>query len=258
MENLSITIIQSDIAWHNIEKNISLLQSVIEKIKNKTDLIILPEMFTTGFTMVPAGVCQTMNGTAVSFLKKTAAEYKTDITGSAVICENGNFYNRLIWARPDGTIHTYDKRHLFRMAGEDKIYTPGNSLLTVELKGWKIRPFICYDLRFPVWCRNGNLDYDLAIYSANWPAKRESHWDMLLQARAVENQCYVAGVNRAGTDGNGVQYSGRSAVIDFTGNLITRCGDRECTETVELSHSELVSFRESFPAWKDSDKYKIL
>lgn len=258
MENLHITIIQSEIVWRDIEKNLEHLDSVIVKIKKNTDLIILPEMFTTGFTMTPDDVCETMSGRAVGFLKKKAAEYKADITGSAIICENGRYYNRLVWARPDGTINTYDKRHLFRMAGEEKVYTQGDTLLTVELKGWKIRPFICYDLRFPVWSRNADPGYDLSIYSANWPARRDAHWDMLLQARAVENQCYVAGVNRAGTDGNNISYSGRSAVIDFAGNVITRCGCDECVETVELSYSELESYREYFPAWMDRDRYKIL
>lgn len=258
MNNLRITIIQSDIAWHNINKNLEHIESVIKNIKNPADLIILPEMFTTGFTMNPAQVSETMNGSAVSFLRQIAGECKCDITGSVVINENSMYYNRLVWAKPDGSICTYDKRHLFRMAGEEKIYSPGTGLLTVELKGWKIRPFICYDLRFPVWSRNAGMEYDLAVYSANWPAKREFHWNMLLQARAIENQCYVAGVNRAGVDGNDVAYSGGSAVINFGGKIIARCGNRECIETVELSRAELLSYRESFPAWKDCDKFKLL
>ena len=258
MENLTITLIQSDITWHDAEKNLKRLESVFSNIKTATDLIILPEMFTTGFTMIPEEVSEPMNGKTVNFLRRFSRELGTDITGSVVISENNRFYNRLIWVRPDGMTLTYDKRHLFRMAGEEKIYSPGSDLLTVELKGWRIRPFICYDLRFPVWSRNAGMKYDLAIYTANWPAKRKLHWDLLLQARAVENQCYVAGVNRSGTDGNDISYSGRSAVIDFAGKIISRCGDIECVETVELSGAELLAYRETFPAWKDCDKFKIL
>lgn len=258
MKNLKITIIQSDIAWHDTEKNLKHIESVFRNLNNTPDLIILPEMFTTGFTMHPEEVCEPMTGKTVNFLRDFAAELKSDITGSVVISEHGRYYNRLIWARPDGGLFSYDKRHLFRMAGEEKIYSPGNGLITVELKGWRVRPFICYDLRFPAWNRNVDMEYDLAIYSANWPAKRESHWDLLLQARAVENQCYVAGVNRAGTDGNGIPYSGRSAMIDFAGNILLRCGNGECAETVELSYTELSAYRKSFPAWKDCDKFRLL
>lgn len=214
-------------------------------------------MFNTGFTMKPEDVSEEMNGTSIDFLLRLSREVDISITGSIAINENNHYYNRLVWINPDGIIFTYDKRHLFRMGGEDKIYSPGNSHLKVNLKGWNIRPFICYDLRFPVWSRNSMMNYDLAIFTANWPAVRDSHWDILLRARAIENQCYVAGINRIGSDSNGLSYNGGSSIIDFFGNTLFHANDEECVQTVELSYSGLLSYRESFPAWKDSDKFTL-
>jgi len=257
MKNLTITIVQSEIIWHDAKANLSHLENIIKRNYTHTDLIILPEMFNTGFTMKPSDAGENMNGAAVSFLRRMAKEINADITGSIAIKENGLFYNRLVWAKPGGELFTSDKRHLFRMGGEDKVYSPGNSHLTVDLNGWKIRPFICYDLRFPVWSRNYALQYDLAIYPANWPAKRDFHWETLLRARAIENQCYVAGINRTGSDGNGIVYNGKSAVIDFCGNGKYTADESESVSTVELSHEELLSYRESFPAWKDGDEFTL-
>jgi len=257
MNKLKITLIQSEISWHNISGNLNHIESLIKNNNLNTNLIVLPEMFNTGFTMNPAEISEEMTGKTVSFLIRLSRETQADITGSIAVNENGLYYNRLIWVKPDGEILTYDKRHLFRMGGEDKIYTPGNSLLTVELNGWRIRPFICYDLRFPVWTRNSGMEYDLALFTANWPAARDHHWETLLRARAIENQCYVAGVNRTGTDGNGVDYNGKSSVTDFYGKTIFMADEKESLKTVELSHEELLSYRKSFPAWMDGDKFTL-
>ncbi len=257
MKNLTVTIVQPDTAWHNVDKNLELLESMIKRNSAVSDLIVLPEMFSTGFTMTPADSSEQMDGRSLKFLLRTAHDLNADITGSIAISENGNYYNRVVWVKPGGEIFTYDKRHLFRMSGEEKIYTGGNSHLTVELKGWKIRPFVCYDLRFPVWTRNPVKEYDLAIFISNWPAARSYHWDTLLRARAIENQCYVAGVNRTGTDGNGVSYSGMSSVINFRGEVLFQGDDSEYVKTVSLSYTDLAAYRESFPAWKDSDDFEI-
>lgn len=258
MENLRITAVQSDISWHNTEENLARVESLVKNYKASSDLIILPEMFNTGFSMKPEKISERMDGEAADFLRRLSREVNADITGSIAVRENSLYYNRLVWCKPDGRMFTYDKRHLFRMSGEEKVYAAGSELLTVELKGWRIRPFICYDLRFPVWSRNSGLEYDLSVFTANWPASRGPHWDTLLRARAIENQSYVAGINRTGSDGNGNLYDGRSSVIDFCGNTMYQADEGECVFTVELSYSDLISYRESFPAWKDADSFKIL
>jgi len=258
VENLKITIIQTEIIQHNVDKNIKHLESLIKTNNPVSDLLILPEMFNTGFSMNPEELCETMSGVTITFLKKLASGMNADITGSIIIKENNLYFNRLVWIKPDGELLTYDKRHLFRMGGESKVYTPGSSPLTVNLKGWRIRPFICYDLRFPVWTRNSGMEYDLALYTANWPEARISHWETLLRARAIENQCYVAGVNRTGHDGNSNNYNGKSSVIDYYGNSVFSAGSSECIKTVELSYHDLSAYRNSFPAWMDSDSFKLL
>jgi predicted amidohydrolase len=258
MKNLKVTLIQIGIEWQNIELNLLHFKSLISDIENKTDLIILPEMFTTGFTMNPSAIAEDMNGNGVSAIKEWSSTSGADITGSIIVKEDNRYYNRLIWAKPDGEIFTYDKRHLFRMAGEEKVYSPGNSHLTVNLHGWRIRPFICYDLRFPVWTRNTGNEYDLALFTANWPAARETHWETLLRARAIENQCYIAGVNRTGSDGNSVNYNGKSSVIDFYGNILFQADERKCVQTVELSYDDLLNYRKSFPAWIDADRFDLI
>ena len=258
MKNLKVTLVQSAIEWQNIEANLLHFKSLISGIGDTTDLIILPEMFTTGFTMAPEGIAEGMNGKAVSAIKEWSSTSGADITGSIIVKENNRYFNRIIWAKPDGAIFTYDKRHLFRMAGEEKVYSPGDSLLTVNLHGWRIRPFICYDLRFPVWTRNAGTEYDLAVFTASWPAARELHWTTLLHARAIENQCYVAGVNRTGSDGNGVHYNGKTSMIDFYGNTLFQGDESECVHTVELSYNDLIHYRKSFPAWMDSDRFELV
>lgn len=253
MQNLKVTLIQTSLFWENIESNISLFDGKINSINNKTDLIVLPEMFTTGFSMDPQKLAQEMEGQAVKWLKDKSRKTRADITGSMIIRENGKYFNRLLWAKPDGALLHYDKRHLFRMTGEEKVYSSGDKNITVELKGWKIRPFICYDLRFPCWTRNLIKSYDLALFIANWPEKRSYHWKTLLLARAIENQCYVIGVNRVGKDGNGYYHSGDSSAIDFAGNILFTNKDEESVYTASLSFKDLEEYRKSFPAWMDAD-----
>ncbi|MGD9216820.1 MAG: amidohydrolase [Desulfobacteraceae bacterium] len=254
MQDIAITLIQSELDWEDIPGNLSRFDAEIDAIEDVTDLIILPEMFSTGFSMKAAELAEPMDGRAVTWLKRKAVEKQTVITGSVMVREQNLFYNRLVWARPDGTISTYDKKHLFRSAGEEKIYTAGKHEFIATLKGWKIRPFICYDLRFPIWTRNLDNRYDLAIFVANWPAKRSPHWRTLLMARAIENQTYVAAVNRVGTDGKGFDYDGHSAVIDPTGKVLFEKEHVACTSTMVLSSKVLTQYRSQFPAWMDADK----
>ncbi|MCC6837611.1 MAG: amidohydrolase, partial [Bacteroidia bacterium] len=234
MNDLKITIIQSALYWENIDWNLEQFAKKIDSIKEQTDLIILPEMFTTGFTMQPELLAEGMNGKALAWMKVHAQKKQCVITGSFVCEENGNYYNRLVWMRADGSYATYDKRHLFTMANEDKHYTAGSKKIIEEIKGWKICPLICYDLRFPVWARNKNDNrYDLLIYVANWPERRNHPWKTLLLARSIENQCYVAGVNRVGNDGNEIYHSGDSAVINFKGEILSKTpAHDECIETI--------------------------
>ena len=253
MQDLKITLIQTSLFWENIESNLSLFDEKIDDIRDETDLIVLPEMFTTGFSMNAEKLAQDMGGTSVKWLREKSRSRQTDITGSMIIRENGKYFNRLLWAKPDGTLSYYDKRHLFRMTGEEKVYSAGDQNITVELKRWRIRPFICYDLRFPCWTRNLNNSYDVAVFIANWPEKRTSHWKTLLPARAIENQCYVIGVNRVGEDGNGYYHSGDSSVIDPAGNIIFRQQDEESVYTASLSYQVLQEYRKSFPVWMDAD-----
>lgn len=253
MQNLKITLIQAEPVWEDINDNLALFDNKIHNIIEKTDLIILPEMFTTGFSMNAANLAQDINGSSITWLQKNSRQINADIVGSIIFKSNDLYFNRLLWAKPDGRLFTYDKKHLFRFAGEDKVYSAGVENITVELNGWKIRPFICYDLRFPAWTRNIKNEYDIAVFIANWPDKRSMHWKSLLQARAIENQCYVLGVNRVGVDGNGLFYSGDSSVIDPLGNIIFQKHKKECSYTTVLSYNTLEEYRKTFPAWMDAD-----
>ena len=253
MQDLKVTLIQSELVWEDISSNLTGFDNTINAVEEDTHLIILPEMFSTGFTMNAAALAQDMKGSAVKWIKEKSAEKTVDILGSIIAEDGGKFFNRLVWAKPDGEIFTYDKKHLFRMAGEEKIYSAGSKNITVELNGWKIRPFICYDLRFPVWTRNVKNQFDAAIFIANWPERRSAHWKALLQARAIENQCYVIGVNRVGTDGNGLTYSGDSSIIDPWGTVIFQKSNQTCIHTAELSYDVLKTSRKDFPVWMDAD-----
>jgi omega-amidase len=258
MQDLKITLIQTHLKWENAEENLSHFKNKIDSISGDTDLIILPEMFSTGFSMHAPELAETMEGKAVNWMKNISAEKRIDLAGSLIIKENDNFYNRLIWVKSDGSLFHYDKRHLFRMGREQDVYSAGNKIITVELKGWKIRPLVCYDLRFPVWARN-TMDnpYDLLIYVANWPDKRTHHWKTLLAARAIENQAYAAGLNRIGSDGNKVSYCGDSLIIEPFGEILADLKDEDTTHTEILSQKNLKEYREKFPAWKDGDRFEI-
>ncbi len=258
MRDLKVTLVQAELAWHDIGKNLEEFERRIGSIKGDTDLVVLPEMFSTGFTMEPRGFAEAPGGRAQEMMSGWARRLGACVTGSVIAEENGCYFNRLVWARPDGSRITCDKRHLFRMAGEEKIYCGGSGLITEDVGGWSIRPFICYDLRFPVWMRNKNNEYDIAVVVANWPEKRAEHWRTLLRARAIENLCYVIGVNRVGVDGNGHSYSGDSAVIDFAGKVLFEKSGAQCVQTVSLSADALREYRGSFPAWKDADRFTLV
>ena len=253
MQHLTITLIQTQLVWEDIDANLERFDAAIEAIEAPTDLIVLPEMFSTGFSMNAPALAEKMDGRAVTWLRRKAARKNAVFTGSLMVQDAGRYYNRLVWARPDGSLLTYDKRHLFRYAGEEKVYTAGDKLLTVELKGWRIRPFICYDLRFPVWIRNLGPAYDLALFVANWPSRRAAHWRALLRTRAIENQAYVAAVNRVGKDGKGFDHSGHSALIDPAGEVLFEKENQACTQTLRLEYQTLKDYREKFPAWMDAD-----
>ncbi|WP_080237700.1 amidohydrolase [Spirosoma rigui] len=259
---MNITLLQTDLYWHDPVANRAMLEERIFTLPEPTDLIVLPEMFTTGFTMDARAVAEPMNLTTFRWLRQMAAQTGAVVTGSYVVRENNGFYNRLIWMQPDGVYDVYDKRHLFRMAGEDGVYTAGTQRIVKEWKGWRICPLVCYDLRFPVWSRNVNepaqeYAYDLLLYVANWPAARRNAWNVLLQARAIENLSYVAGVNRVGHDSNQHNYTGDSALIDFKGDVLFRHSDTEVTHQQTLSLTDLRTFRAHFPAHLDADQFTI-
>ena len=257
MENLNISILQANLHWENSSENLVMFDELLQQISEKTDLIILPEMFSTGFSMNAENLAETMNGKSVEWMKKKAGELDSAITGSLIITENGNYYNRLFFVYPDGSYKTYDKRHTFTLAKEDETYTAGKERLVVELKGWKICPLICYDLRFPVYARNTE-DYDVLIYVANWPEKRVNAWDALLKARAIENMSYCVGVNRTGEDGDGYVYNGHSAVYDCLGNAMTAL-DREVifVEELKLKRSHIRETRGKLKFLEDRDDFSL-
>lgn len=253
-----ITIIQSELHWQNPAANRAMFEEKIWQIDQPTDLIVLPEMFTTGFSMEAQKLAEKMNLATHKWMQQMAAQTKAVVTGSFICVENGAYFNRLLWVQPDGTSDYYDKRHLFRMAEEHHSYTAGERLIVKEWKGWKIAPFICYDLRFPVWSRNVNQAYDLAIYVANWPAVRRAPWSTLLKARAIENLSYVVGVNRVGKDGNNIPYSGDSAIIDFKGEVLFEKTQEEVIYTTKLDKEALTQFRTKFPAYLDADEFEVI
>jgi omega-amidase len=257
MKDLTITIIQTELHWQDAAANRAMFAEKLAKASPTTDLIILPEMFTTGFSMNAAELAEEANGETLQWMQDLARERKAVLTGSIIVKEDSNYFNRLYWVRPDGTYETYDKKHLFRMAKEHYTYTPGKEKILVELDGWKICPLVCYDLRFPVWSRNRENEYDLVLYVANWPKVRNIAWKTLLQARAIENVAYSVGVNRVGTDGNGHPYSGDSAIIHPKGHKLLETSEQEGIHTITLSKQELIDFREIFPAHLDADAYSL-
>ena len=256
MQNLIISIIQSDLSWENKKANLKMFEDKLAKT-NPSDLIVLPEMFTTGFSMSPKHLAESMSGESVEWMIKMAAKHKTCILGSLIIIEGNNYFNRLIAAKQDGEIAFYDKRHLFSLAGEEKVYCPGSKQKSITINGWEIGLFICYDLRFPVWTRS-ICSLDIMVFVANWPAKRQMPWSCLLKARAIENQAYVVGVNRYGKDGNGFYHSGNSAIHSPLGETLISIDDKEDIETLVLDKEALLSTRKQFPFYKDADKFKLL
>jgi predicted amidohydrolase len=262
MSNLKVTVAQTSLHWESPEANRAMLEEKLAGVAD-TDVIVLPEMFTTGFTMNATALAEPMNLYTTKWMQNMAAKTGALILGSVVIKEGSKFFNRLIWMQPDGGCKTYDKRHLFRMAEEEKVYTAGSKVLIGEWKGWRICPLVCYDLRFPVWSRNQfnhqtqSLSYDLLVYVANWPAARSVHWQTLLKARAIENQSYVAGVNRVGADGKGIQYDGHSTIISPKGEALFEIVGEECVQTATLNKQELIDWRTKFPAYFDSDGFEI-
>lgn len=254
-EDLNVVLVQPNLVWENAQANLEKLESLMNG--QIGDLFILPEMFTTGFSMNPSAFAETENGESVSWMKRIAKAKNAAVVGSLIIKENTNYYNRLFIVFPDGGYKTYNKRHLFTLAGEEKHYAQGYEILIVEYKGWKIKPLVCYDLRFPVWARNTE-DYDLLIYVANWPEKRNHAWSSLLTARAIENQSYVVGVNRVGIDGNGTEHNGKSTVFDTLGKSLFAFNEgEEAAKSVVLSSESLLKTRERFRFLKDADNFKI-
>ena len=255
---MKITLLQSNLIWEDKDANLQSFENQIQNINQKTDLIILPEMFTTGFSMHPEKWAEEHKGSTFKKMQNWAKSNQSAVLGSLIVKENNKYYNRAYFVFPDGTFQYYDKRHLFRMAKENEHYSSGNNRVIVEYKGWRIFPLICYDLRFPVWSRN-NLNYDLLIYVANWPERRSKPWKTLLQARAIENLSYVVGLNRVGKDGNGIEHSGDSALIDFKGDVLSNIqAHKTQSQTLELDKEALESFRRKFPAHADSDEFDIV
>lgn len=262
---LRVTLVQCELVWENPEANLKAIRALLEEEAPQTDVILLPEMFTTGFTMNANGLAQTFNGSALKWLTSVAKDFGCLVVGSLVYQDSGRYYNRLLAVNDEGLINHYDKRHLFTFAKENNHYTPGDQRVIVQYKGWRICPLICYDLRFPVWSRNADITggdetnvYDLLVYVANWPEARRKPWINLLEARAHENQCFVVGVNRVGIDGNQIAYSGDSAAYTPKGELLSSIEPHKVQiQTVGLNRSDLDSFRDKFPVGRDKDTFQI-
>ncbi len=289
MDKLKVTVIQSDLHWEDRSANLQMFEEKIGTVRESMELVLLPEMFSTGFSMHPAALAEPMDGASVKWMRRVSAEHRIILAGSLIIEERGEYYNRLIWMLPNGELGYYDKRHLFAYAGENKQYSPGSGRLIASVKGWKINLLVCYDLRFPVWSRQTvpvpfpamqatpdpdkddigdpnakpapagypGPEYDVLVYVANWPQSRIHAWKTLLQARAIENQCYVVGVNRVGKDGNGICYNGDSMIVGPMGEIIKTVTDQETIFTSTLQAEPLQAAREKFPFLKDADPFFI-
>ena len=253
---MRVGLIQSSLIWHDPIANCDHFEQRIEEFLTDVDLVVLPEMFTTGFTMNSSTVAEGMDGPTVQWMRHQAAKSGAVIGGSLVIREGGNYFNRFVWMRPDGQASVYDKRHLFRMAGEHLYYSPGKERVVVTLGDFRICLTICYDLRFPVFFRSKN-DYDALLCVANWPAERQDAWEILLRARAIENQVYVSGVNRVGSDGSDIHYRGGTAVYNYLGDTLERSLDRDSTFVIEIHKAALENYRKSFPVSADADRFEV-
>lgn len=257
--SLTFTLIQNNLHWEDKAENMKMFEEKIKSIAGQKEIVVLPEMFNTGFSMNPLSLSESMDGETVSWMKKVAAENKIILTGSCIIKEDEKYYNRLVWMQPNMQSGFYDKRHLFSHSAEDKEFSQGTKKFIAQVKGWKICTQICYDLRFPVWSRQvKGQEYDVLLYVANWPSKRIHAWKTLLQARAIENQCFVVAVNRTGIDGNGLEYSGESCVINPMGELLYRTGNEEDIFTINLDKNEILEVRDKFQFLKDGDDFIIV
>jgi predicted amidohydrolase len=264
MKPLRVSLVQGDTRWHDAAANRHYYGELARRVAGETDLVVLPETFTSGFTNETLGNAEAMDGESLAWLRSLSAQIRAVVTGSLVMRDGDRCVNRLVWMRPDGTHEIYDKRHLFRMAKEHERYSGGARRLVVELNGWRICPLVCYDLRFPVWIRNrygatlrDRFDYDVLVFVANWPSPRRYAWQTLLRARAIENLSYCVGVNRVGTDGNSLHYAGDSAVLDYLGQPLVEAGAQELVVTVTLDPAALAAHRERFPAWMDADDFTL-
>jgi hydrolase, carbon-nitrogen family len=258
MHPLKISIVQTDIAWENKQENLRMLREKLHALRGTTEIVVLPEMFSTGFTMKSRELAEPVSGITVRILKELAADFQLALCGSFICSERSNYYNRAFFITPEGEEFYYDKRHLFRMGNEAEYFSAGNNKLIISYRGWNICLLVCYDLRFPVWSRNVNNEYDLLIYMASWPQARRLAWDTLLCARALENMCYVCGVNRIGVDGNKLIYNGGSVVFSPKGEPLASVPDgEEGIETVSLSLISLQQLRDKFPVWEDADAFRL-
>jgi omega-amidase len=263
MSTLSITLVQTQLHWEDKEANLKMLEEKINSISQPTHVVVLPEMFPTGFSMKPEVLAEKMNGTTLAWMKKMAVQKKVILTGSVIIEDEGEYYNRLIWMLPNGQYGYYDKRHLFAYAEEDQHYSAGAQRFIASVNGWRVNLMVCYDLRFPVWARqqmaeDGGFEYDLLIYVANWPERRNIAWKTLLRARAIENQSYLIGVNRVGKDGNDIYHSGDSSVIDPLGEILYEKAHEEDIFTITLDKKQLEDIRSKFQFWRDADQFNIM
>lgn len=256
MQDLNVALLQANLVWEDKQANLQKLEQMLEKVPDDVHLVMLPEMFSTGFSMKPEAFAEPEDGPAVQWLQEQAARARKVLTGSLIIEEGGRYYNRLFWMRPDGSYETYSKRHLFSMAGEEKHYAPGQDILITELNGWRICPMVCYDLRFPVWTRNVQ-DYHVLLFVANWPERRVKHWQVLLQARAIENQCYCLGVNRVGEDGNGVDHSGHSGAYSPAGEELAFASHQETVLLASLDWQAMQKVRRYMPFLQDRDRFDL-
>ncbi len=256
MERLKLALVQANLVWENAELNRQKMEQLLTGLSSDVDIVVLPEMFTTGFSMSPGRLAEPMDGLSVTWMRNLAAKLQAVVTGSLIIEDGGQFYNRLIWMKPDGQFQHYDKRHLFTLAGEEKVYTAGQEQLLIQHQGWTIMPLICYDLRFPVWSRN-QFQYDLLLYVANFPDKRGLAWRTLLQARAIENQSYTIGLNRVGLDGNGIYYAGDSTLVSYDGSILAHLPAREWVQEVEIYKEPQERFRSKLAFLPDQDRFQI-
>lgn len=257
-EQLHITIIQPDIVWEDKEANLYQYEQMMAGITGAKHIVSLPEMFSTGFSMAPERLAEPMDGNTVKWMADMAVKHRCILTGSLIIEEDGKYYNRMLWVQPDGNLYVYDKRHLFAYANEEKHYTHGETRLIAQVNGWRINLMVCYDLRFPVWARNQGDEYDVLLYVANWPEPRRLAWKTLLQARAVENMCYVVGVNRVGQDGKNNNYTGDSSVFGPLGETIWQQSNEVACHTVTLEKEVLQKTRNNFPFLNDADTFLLL